>query len=125
VILKKKFIYMLTLQPKGDQTKYVKLFLLKIFSFCHLSTTPGLHLELRISPQSFGNFWKKVLEKFETALMGYSGAGGKLTQEKNLKSKISWRCPFKMKFLYAPVPGTPAAGPHSHSCCVRVQPLPL
>ncbi len=29
--------------------------------------------------------------------MGYSGAGGKLTHEKNQKQKISWHCPFKYK----------------------------
>ncbi len=27
--------------------------------------------------------------------MGYSGAGGKLIDEKNQKQKISWHCPFK------------------------------
>ncbi len=27
--------------------------------------------------------------------MEYSGAGGKLIQEKNQKQKISWHCPFK------------------------------
>ena len=27
--------------------------------------------------------------------MGYSGAGGKLTHDKNQKQKISWHCPFK------------------------------
>ncbi len=27
--------------------------------------------------------------------MGYSGAGGKLIDEKNQKRKISWNCPFK------------------------------
>ncbi len=27
--------------------------------------------------------------------MGYSGAGGKLIDEKNQKKKISWHCPFK------------------------------
>ncbi len=27
--------------------------------------------------------------------MAYSGAGGKLIREKNLKSKISWHCPFE------------------------------
>ncbi len=26
--------------------------------------------------------------------MGYSGAGGKLIDEKNQKQKISWHCPF-------------------------------
>ncbi len=30
--------------------------------------------------------------------MGYSGAGGKLIHKKNQKQKISWHCPFKMKF---------------------------
>ncbi len=33
-------------------------------------------------------------KKFETALVGYSEASGKLIHEKNLKSKISWHCPF-------------------------------
>ncbi len=31
--------------------------------------------------------------------MGYSGAGGKLIDEKNQKQKISWHCPFNMKHL--------------------------
>ncbi len=34
-------------------------------------------------------------KKFETVLMEYSGAGGKLIHEKNQKQKISWHCPFK------------------------------
>jgi hypothetical protein len=33
-------------------------------------------------------------KKFETVLMGYSGALGKLIHEKNQKSKISWHCLF-------------------------------
>ncbi len=32
--------------------------------------------------------------------MGYSGAGGKLIDEKNQKQKISWHCPFKRKFVF-------------------------
>ncbi len=28
--------------------------------------------------------------------MEYSGAGGKLINEKNQKQKISWHCPFKL-----------------------------
>ncbi len=28
--------------------------------------------------------------------MGYSGAGGKLIDNKNQKQKISWHCPFKL-----------------------------
>ncbi len=35
-----------------------------------------------------GNFAAGVV-KFETVLMGYSGAGGKLIHEKNQKQKIS------------------------------------
>jgi hypothetical protein len=34
--------------------------------------------------------------KFETALMVFSGAWGKLIFKKSLKSKISWHCPFKL-----------------------------
>jgi len=36
-------------------------------------------------------------EKFRTALIVYSGAWGKQIHEKNLKSKISWHCPFKLR----------------------------
>jgi hypothetical protein len=42
-----------------------------------------VHLDLWISPRIF-----------ETVLMGYSGAGGKLIHEKNQKQKLLWRCPF-------------------------------
>ncbi len=40
--------------------------------------------------------WEYLSEftKFETVLMGYSGAGGKLIHEKNQKENISWHCPF-------------------------------
>ncbi len=51
-----------------------------------MSTTPAVHLELWISLLIFK-------QKFETSLMGYSGAWGKLIHEKNLKLKISWLCP--------------------------------
>jgi hypothetical protein len=43
-----------------------------------VSTTLAVHLDLRISPQIFE-------KKFETALMGYSGAWRKLIHEKNMK----------------------------------------
>ncbi len=46
-----------------------------------MSLIPVVHLDLRISPQ--------ILKKFETVLMGYTGAGGKLIHEKNQKQKIS------------------------------------
>jgi hypothetical protein len=34
-------------------------------------------------------YLSEFLKKFETVLMGYSGAGGKLIHEKKLKQKIS------------------------------------
>ncbi len=39
-------------------------------------------------------YLREFSKKFETVLMGYSGAGGKLIHE-ILKQKISWHCPFK------------------------------
>ncbi len=36
--------------------------------------------------------------KFETVLMEYSGAGGKLIHEKYQRQKISWHCPFKLQY---------------------------
>ncbi len=38
---------------------------------------------------------REFSKKFETVLMGYSGAGGKLIHEKNQKQKILWPCLFK------------------------------
>jgi hypothetical protein len=52
----------------------IKTFMIE--DFFHLppvSTTPVVHLELQIS--------QRILEKFETALMVYSGAWGKLIHE--------------------------------------------
>ncbi len=40
-------------------------------------------------------YLRKFSKKFETALMVYSGAWGKLIHEKNQRQKISWHCPFK------------------------------
>ncbi len=34
--------------------------------------------------------------------MGYSGAGGKLIDEKNQKRKISWHCPFNLEAIFIP-----------------------
>ena len=58
--------------------KIIKIF--QIEDFFHLpsvSLTPVVNLELPIS------------KKFETVLLEYSGAGGKLINEKNQKQKIS------------------------------------
>ncbi len=67
---------MLTALPKGVQTKYWKLFWLKIFSICHKCQR---HQWCTLS----GEFSKQ----FKRALMGYSGAGGKLIHEKNWSRK--------------------------------------
>ena len=62
--------------------KIIKIFLIEDFSHLpQLSTTLVVNLELGISP--------RILEKFETVLMGYFGAGGKLIHEKNQEQKIS------------------------------------
>ncbi len=63
--------------------KKIKYFPIEIF----FDLPPVVHLQLRISP--------RIFEKIRMVLMGYSGAGGKLIQEKNLKLKISLHCPFK------------------------------
>jgi hypothetical protein len=59
------------------------------------------NLQTRIS-QKFADlsckYFCAFLNKFETALMGYSGAWRELIHEKNLKLKISWHCPFKLPF---------------------------
>jgi len=68
VNLKRKFIFMLTLLPKGVQTKYLKFFWLKIFSICHRCQR---HRWCILSCGYLGEFSKK----FETALMGYSVFG--------------------------------------------------
>ncbi len=41
-------------------------------------------------------YLREFSKKFETALMIYSGAWGKLIHEKNQKQKISWHCPFNL-----------------------------
>ncbi len=79
---------MFPLLPKGDQIKLLKIFRLKIFSICHRCQR---HRWLTLSCEYLREFSKK----FETVLMEYSGAGGKLIHEKNQKHKISWHCPFK------------------------------
>ncbi len=68
-------------------TKYLNLFKLKIFPFATgVNDTSG----------------DEFSTKFETALMGYSGAlMGKLIHEKNLMSRISWHCPFKLAIIAA------------------------
>ncbi len=66
----------------------IKIFLIEDFSFATgVNETGGQPWAANI----YANFRKK----FETVLIGYSGAGGKLIHEKNQEQKISWHCPFK------------------------------
>ncbi len=88
-IWRQKFIYMVTLLPKGAQTKLLKFFCLKIFSICHRCRW---HRWCTLSREYLREFSKK----FEKAVLVYSDASGKLIHEKNQKSKISWHCPFKL-----------------------------
>jgi hypothetical protein len=68
--------------------KTVKTFLIEDFShFPPVSLTQVVHLELR-------NL-REISKKFETAMIVPSGAWEKRIHEENLKSKISWKCPFK------------------------------
>ncbi len=85
---------MLTLLFKGVPTKFFKFFWLQIFLICHRCQR---HRWSTLSCEYLREFSKK----FETALIGHSGAGGKLIHEKNQEQKISWHCPFK----YSPVHG--------------------
>jgi hypothetical protein len=68
--------------------KKINNFLTEDFLICHRCQR---HRWCTLSCEYLGEFSKK----FETVIMGYSEAGGKLIHEKNLKSKISWHCPFK------------------------------
>jgi hypothetical protein len=64
---------MLTLLSLGGPTKLSKIFLIEdFFHLPPMSTTPV-----------------QISKKFETVLMGYSGAGGILIYEKIQKQKIS------------------------------------
>ncbi len=50
--------------------------------------------------QSVSEYLREFSKKFETVLMRYSGAGGKLIHEKNQKQKILWHSPFKRIHLW-------------------------
>ncbi len=92
---------MLSLLSKGVPTKLLKYFWLKIFFICHRCQR---HRWSTLSCEYLRAFSKK----FETALLVYSGAWGKLIHEKKQKSKISWHCPFK----YDPGTGMVIPDPH-------------
>ncbi len=69
------FIYMLTLLPKGAQTKLLKFFCFKMFSICHRCRW---HRWCTLSREYLREFSKK----FEMAVVVYSDAWGKLIHEK-------------------------------------------
>ncbi len=54
---RQKFIYILTLLPKGAQTKILKFFCLKIFSICHLCRW---HRWCTLSREYLSEFSKKI-----------------------------------------------------------------
>ncbi len=86
---RQKCIYsMLTLLYKGVPTKLLKFFWLKIFFICHRCQR---HRWSTLSCEYLREFPKK----FETVLLGYSGAGGNLMMKETRSEKISWHCPFK------------------------------
>jgi hypothetical protein len=71
--LKEKIYIYVNSTTQRCPSKLIKIF--QFEDFCHLppvSATPVVHLELR----------REFLKKFETALLVYSGAWGKLIHEK-------------------------------------------
>ncbi len=74
--------------PKVSQLNYF----LKIFCICH-------RWQRHRWSTLICEYLREFSKNFETVLLGYSGAGGKLIDEKNQKRKISWHCPFKYKVM--------------------------
>ncbi len=88
VNLKAKIYIYVSSTTQRWPNKIIKIFLIEdFFHFPPVSTTPVANLELRIPP--------RIFEKIRPVLMEHSGAGRKLSHEKNQKQKISWHCPFK------------------------------
>ncbi len=95
VNLKKTFFYMLILNSTTQ--RYPKnIFKTSLINdFFHLpliSRTLVVHLELRIYPRIFG--------KIRNGPNGILRGLGKIDSWKNLKSKISWHCPFKVTVFF-------------------------
>jgi hypothetical protein len=67
----------------------MKAFLFEDFFYLPpVSTTPVVHLELRISQQIFKKIWNGP---------NGTGAWGKLIHVESLKSKILWHCPLNFE----------------------------
>ncbi len=90
--LEGKNFYMFPLLPKGDQTKLLKFFWLKIFSICH-----------RCRWHRWKNFSREYLrefsKKFETVLMEYSGAGGNWFMKRTRSKKSRDTVPLSFNIL--------------------------
>ncbi len=93
VNLKAKMFIFVNSTIQRCPNKIIKIFWLKIFFICHRCQR---HRWSTLSCEYLREFSKK----FETVLLGYSGAGGKLIDEKNQKQKISWHCPFNKIYKY-------------------------
>ncbi len=91
---RQKFIYMLTLLPKGAQAKLLKFFCLKIFSICHRCRW---HRWCTLSREYLREFSKKIWNGRNGLLRCF----GETDSWKNQKSKISWHCSFKYYILAA------------------------
>ncbi len=73
--LKEKIYLYVNSATQKYPNKIIKTFLIENFFYLPpVLMTPVVRLKLQISPQ--------ILEKCETALMGYSGAWGKLIHER-------------------------------------------
>ncbi len=77
---------------KGSLTRD---FFLHCFSWISVPRAPGYPIRIVSTFLKICEYIHEFSKKFETALMVYSKAWGKLMHEKNQKSKISWHCPFK------------------------------
>ncbi len=84
---------MLTLLSKVVPTKFIEIFWLKIFFICHRCQR---HRWSTLSCKYLREFPKK----FETVLMGYSGAGGKLIHKKTRSKKSRDIVPLKQKLCH-------------------------
>jgi hypothetical protein len=102
---------MLTLLSKSVPTKFIKFFSFKIFFICHRCQR---HRWSTLSCEYLREFSKK----FETVLMGYSGAGGKLIHKKTRSKKSRDTVPLSDQAVYctqAQIKSTDRAEPsYSH-----------
>ncbi len=88
VNLKAKIYIYVSSTTQRWPNKIIKIFLIEDF----------FHLPHRWQTLSC-KYLRQFSKKFETVLMEYSGARGKLIHEKNQKQKISWHCPCKLFVL--------------------------